>query len=79
MKLNHQEHLRYLMSMLDFLRNNFFIIFYLFKKGFLCPICHQKFDDHTDLALHYTQTHAQESKIEKENKNGDKNEEIQVE
>ncbi|UJR21600.1 hypothetical protein I4U23_024682 [Adineta vaga] len=36
------------------------------EEGFLCPICHQKFTDHTELAQHYTDTHAQESVTEKE-------------
>ncbi|CAF1496836.1 unnamed protein product, partial [Adineta steineri] len=30
------------------------------EEGFLCPMCHQKFNDHTALAQHYTDAHAQE-------------------
>ncbi|CAF1214300.1 unnamed protein product [Adineta ricciae] len=40
------------------------------EEGFLCPICHQKFNDHTQLAQHYTDTHAQEPVVEKPTTNG---------
>ncbi|CAF0973189.1 unnamed protein product [Rotaria sp. Silwood1] len=33
------------------------------EEGFLCPICHHKFNDHISLAEHYTKTHEQGSTI----------------
>ena len=33
-------------------------------------MCHQKFNDHTQLAQHYTDTHAQEPAVEKPITNG---------
>ena len=31
------------------------------SQGFLCPICHQKFSDHMELAEHYTNVHKEQS------------------
>ncbi|CAF3910058.1 unnamed protein product, partial [Adineta steineri] len=48
------------------------------EEGFLCPMCHQKFNDHTALAQHYTDAHAQEPVIEKENTTKENNKQENV-
>ncbi|CAF4028565.1 unnamed protein product [Adineta steineri] len=48
------------------------------EEGFLCPMCHQKFNDHTALAQHYTDVHAQEPVIEKENTTKENNKQENV-
>lgn len=42
-----------------------FVVTIVFQ-GFLCPICHQKFADHNELAQHYTDKHIEEPVAEKE-------------
>jgi hypothetical protein len=41
-------------------------------------LCHQKFNDHTKLAQHYTDTHANESVIKSKDTNITQQDEIQV-
>ncbi|CAF3753063.1 unnamed protein product [Rotaria sordida] len=43
------------------------------EEGFLCPICHHKFNDHISLEQHYTQIHAQGLIVNNENTNNMKN------
>ena len=56
------------------------IVFILFEKGFLCPICHHKCNDHTDLEQHYSQVHLQRTELDnKDTKHVTQQEEKQVE
>jgi predicted HNH restriction endonuclease len=59
------------------------LTFVLIEQGFLCPICHTKFNDQTELAQHYTKVHAQEPITGSEDTHSTKNvtaqKEIQVE
>jgi len=71
MKVNQQHQHFHLMNKLVFYEQYF--IFILLQKGFLCPICHHKFNDQTELAEHYIQTHAQEPVIENDKTNGVQN------
>ncbi|CAF2049880.1 unnamed protein product [Rotaria magnacalcarata] len=43
------------------------------EEGFLCPICHNKFNDPSNLAQHYTQIHAEEPVVDKHDTTSAKN------
>ncbi|CAM4970022.1 unnamed protein product [Rotaria socialis] len=43
------------------------------EEGFLCPICHNKFNDSSSLAQHYTQTHTEEPVVDKHDTTSVKN------